>query len=70
VPAPNVSFTVYRNPWSGELAVGVITLDAIKRGAELLANYGHHFWSADEPQQSAREPPQEPLRAAPVSSPC
>ena len=41
---PNVSFCVYRSADTGELAVAVVTLSAICCGAELLANYGQHFW--------------------------
>ena len=43
-PRPNVSLNVYRKPLSGELSVGVLSLEALNVGAELLVDYGQGFW--------------------------
>lgn len=40
---PNVSFEVYRQPRTGELAVAVISKAAISCGAEVLADYGEKY---------------------------
>ena len=42
-PEPNVSFCVYRQPRTGEIAVAVVSLTAICCGAELLAAYGEKY---------------------------
>lgn len=42
---PNVEFTLYRVHTTGELAVAVMTRKAIRRGEELLADYGAKFWT-------------------------
>ena len=66
---PNVSFTVYRNSWTGELAVGVITLDSIRCAEELLADYGHAFWNAAQTDQeratAVPRPPTDAIEASP-----
>ena len=40
---PNVSFCVYRQPRTGEIAIAVVSLTAISCGAELLAAYGEKY---------------------------
>ena len=71
--APNISFTVYRHTWTGELAVGCLTLESVKCGAELLADYGQAFWSAEpaEPKAHKASPP-SPLPCVPTqaAAPC
>ena len=40
---PNVTFMPYRAPTTGEIAIGVVTLHAVKSDEELLVDYGVHF---------------------------
>lgn len=67
---PNVQFTVYRHAWTGELAVACLTLDSIKCGAELLADYGLAFWNAEHAEAAVRKstasPPTPTLPVAPA----
>ena len=43
-----MGFNLYRSSTTGELAVGVVTLKALRRSAELLADYGTKFWRTPE----------------------
>ncbi len=42
---PNVGFVAYHAQQTGELAVGVLSRRVLKRGEELLVDYGRKFWS-------------------------
>lgn len=47
-PEPNVEFLLRRLPVTGELSVGVVTRQMVRRGEELLADYGSKFWKTSE----------------------
>lgn len=71
---PNVAFNVYRVPWTGELAIALVTTSAIRCGSEILADYGTSFWRDNdwkpaEAAGTAAAPRLDAIQATPPTPP-